>query len=107
MGQRIDAHILTLDGANESFGNSVALRALDRRRSRLETDLAGEAASVAFGLTNLGQTNEGGQAVLLYRTIAICMLWEKLAEAIARKSFGRFTIGDQIISTPFFTMGRK
>jgi hypothetical protein len=30
----------TLDGGNENLGHSVAPRALDRRRSRLETDLA-------------------------------------------------------------------
>ena len=46
IGTRIDAHIVALDRANKGFGHSVALRTFDWRGSRLEPDVAGEAAGV-------------------------------------------------------------
>ena len=42
-----DADVVTLDGADEGFCHSVALRTFDRRRSRFKADVASEAASIA------------------------------------------------------------
>jgi hypothetical protein len=43
---RTDANIVALDRANEAFSHAIALLAFDRRRSRLEPDIASEATGI-------------------------------------------------------------
>src|SRR6516165_2669287 len=58
---RTDADIITLDGADEGFSHSIALWTFDRRGSRLEADVASEAACLAGEVTAaiVGQPLDG------------------------------------------------
>src|SRR5262245_8488625 len=58
---RTDADIVTLDGADEGFSHSIALWTFDRRGSRLEADVASEAACLAGEVTAaiVGQPLDG------------------------------------------------
>jgi hypothetical protein len=47
---RLTRTLVALDGGDESFGYSVALRTFDRRCYRLETDLTGKVWSCALDL---------------------------------------------------------
>jgi len=56
-----DADIVTLDGADEGFGHSIALWTFDRRGSRFEADVASEAGCLAGEVTAaiVGQPLDG------------------------------------------------
>src|SRR5438128_5006511 len=51
IGTRTGADVITLDRANESFGHSVALRAFDWCRPRLQPDLPSKTAGLPGGIT--------------------------------------------------------
>src|SRR5262249_52118209 len=61
-----DADIVTLDGADEGFSHSIALWTFDRRGSRLEADVASEAACLAGEVTAaiVGQPLDGDRQAI-------------------------------------------
>jgi hypothetical protein len=50
VGFGADASVVALEGSDERFGHSVALRAFDGCGSRDQADVAGEAAGVVRGV---------------------------------------------------------